>query len=60
MTWIDILDIAGELSGVVAELTHPAITKTPAKENWHQWSLSSHVRFSDLLAAPHPSLRLGR
>jgi hypothetical protein len=36
VTWIDILDIAGEFSGVVVEVAHPTITKTPAKENWHQ------------------------
>jgi hypothetical protein len=32
---IDILDTAWELSGVVAEVIHPTITKTPASENWH-------------------------
>jgi hypothetical protein len=34
--WIDILDTAWEFSGVAAEVMHPIITKTPAKENWHQ------------------------
>jgi hypothetical protein len=36
VVWIDILDTAWELSSVLAEVTHPTITKTPANESWDQ------------------------